>query len=171
MTFPRAPEVTADDPKGENSPKPKKMTKTQAIHWTYAIDAHRMVEHDLHQSLQQDKTLPAAWNEVWRELDRRADKNVPVTMRMDADVVRFFKAMGAGYQPRINRVLRMYMHYRLAGVLGGPDTTDYVLRPEDVDTKTKRRPQFGDAKKSNARRLRAKKRRAARMGEASRKAV
>ncbi|WP_108816277.1 BrnA antitoxin family protein [Loktanella sp. Alg231-35] len=36
-------------------------------------------------------------------------------MRLEADVVKFFKPMGEVYQPRINRVLRVFMDYRLAG--------------------------------------------------------
>ncbi len=33
----------------------------------------------------------------------------PVTIRLDADVVEWFKRFGGGYQTRINRVLRSYM--------------------------------------------------------------
>jgi len=33
----------------------------------------------------------------------------PVTLRLDADVVAWFKADGRGYQTRINRVLRKVM--------------------------------------------------------------
>mgnify|MGYP001366445416 CR=1 FL=1 len=33
----------------------------------------------------------------------------PVTIRLDADVVEWFKRFGGGYQTRINRVLRAYM--------------------------------------------------------------
>jgi uncharacterized protein (DUF4415 family) len=33
----------------------------------------------------------------------------PVTIRLDADVVDWFKQYGSGYQTRINRVLRAYM--------------------------------------------------------------
>jgi len=32
-----------------------------------------------------------------------------VTIRVDSDVLRWFKAQGRGYQTRINRLLRMYM--------------------------------------------------------------
>ena len=32
-----------------------------------------------------------------------------VSLRVDADVLRFFKSQGAGYQTRINAVLRAYM--------------------------------------------------------------
>jgi uncharacterized protein (DUF4415 family) len=37
----------------------------------------------------------------------------PVSIRLDADVVAWFKRFGKGYQTRINEVLRSYMeHYR-----------------------------------------------------------
>jgi uncharacterized protein (DUF4415 family) len=32
-----------------------------------------------------------------------------VTIRLDADVVEWFKGQGAGYQTRINQLLRQYM--------------------------------------------------------------
>ena len=50
-------------------PKPKKMTKTQAIHWSYAVDAHRMLEYDLHSVIKKDKMLPPGWDEIWRDID------------------------------------------------------------------------------------------------------
>lgn len=39
---------------------------------------------------------------------RKATK-LPVTIRMDAEVVAWFKGFGKGYQTRINRVLKAYM--------------------------------------------------------------
>jgi uncharacterized protein (DUF4415 family) len=33
----------------------------------------------------------------------------PVTLRLDADVLEWFKAQGQGYQTRINNLLRRYM--------------------------------------------------------------
>ena len=33
----------------------------------------------------------------------------PVTLRVDADVLTWFKAQGQGYQTRINKLLRRYM--------------------------------------------------------------
>ena len=33
----------------------------------------------------------------------------PVTLRLDADVLAFFKSEGQGYQTRINKLLRRYM--------------------------------------------------------------
>ena len=34
---------------------------------------------------------------------------VPITIRLDDDVLRWFRSMGRGYQTRINAVLRTYM--------------------------------------------------------------
>lgn len=36
-------------------------------------------------------------------------KKVPISFRVDPDVLEFFKAEGAGYQSRMNAVLRSYM--------------------------------------------------------------
>jgi uncharacterized protein (DUF4415 family) len=36
----------------------------------------------------------------------------PISIRVDADVLDFFKKQGAGYQRRINAVLRSYMQSR-----------------------------------------------------------
>lgn len=33
----------------------------------------------------------------------------PVTLRLDADVLQWFKSQGQGYQTRINKLLRRYM--------------------------------------------------------------
>lgn len=131
--------------------KPDKMTKTQGINWSYAIDAHRMIEHDLHSHVAKEKMLPPAWDEIWQDKDRRHPTRQRVTMQMDADVVKFFKAMGEGYQARINRVLRTFMHYRLAGIVEGPDTTDYVLRPETLVSEADGdRPAWGDFERQQA---------------------
>ncbi len=36
----------------------------------------------------------------------------PVSIRLDEDIVAYFKKMGRGYQTRINAVLRSYMEHR-----------------------------------------------------------
>ena len=129
---------------------PKKMTKAQRINWGYAVDARRMIEYDLHSVAMKLRCLPAEWDEIWQDDDRRDPKRVRATIRLDADVVKFFKAMGPGYQPRINRVLRAFMHYRLAGVIEGPDTTDYVLRPETLLSSDAPRPGWGSVQQMEA---------------------
>lgn len=41
---------------------------------------------------------------------------VPISIRLDSDVIEFFKDAGKGYQKRINQILRSYMeHQKKAG--------------------------------------------------------
>lgn len=40
------------------------------------------------------------------------EPKLAVSLRLDADVLRFFRAFGAGYQTRINEVLKAFMHAR-----------------------------------------------------------
>ena len=37
------------------------------------------------------------------------EPKLAVSLRLDADVLRFFRGFGSGYQTRINAVLRLYM--------------------------------------------------------------
>lgn len=50
--------------------------------------------------------LDIDWSQV--EISRPARKQ-PISIRLDEDVLNFFKHEGAGYQKRINAVLRSYM--------------------------------------------------------------
>ena len=65
-----------------------------------------------------------------------------MNLRLEADVVKFFKSMGEGYGPRINDVLRSYMHARLAGVIRGAETVAHFRQREELHEG--RKPAFGD---------------------------
>ena len=69
-----------------------------------------------------------------------------VTLALEADVLKFFKSMGEGYGPRINDVLRSYMHARLAGVIRGAETLAHYREREEGHSGGK--PQFGDVAKA-----------------------
>lgn len=43
------------------------------------------------------------------------EPKTPVTIRLDPDVLAFFKAQGKGYQTRINAVLRAFMEAKRSG--------------------------------------------------------
>ncbi len=123
----------------------KEMTKTERLNWMYGIDAMEMVERDLLDVAWNRKGCPPEWHEIWQDKDRRDVGRTRCTVRFDADVVKFFRAMGPGYQSRMNRVLRSFMHFRLAKIVEGPDTCDFILRPEEVDRKaTQERTRWGD---------------------------
>lgn len=50
------------------------------------------------------------------------EPKLAVSLRLDADVLRFFRGFGAGYQTRINEVLKAFMHARATGENGSAAT-------------------------------------------------
>ena len=124
-----------------------KKTPTQRQHMMFGVDALMKTEEEVLFTLMDQHSLPKEWHEVWQDKDRRDVARVRVTARLDADVVKFFKAMGEGYQHRMNRVLRAYMHLRLGKIVDGPDTTDFVMRPEAVLKRALVRTEWGDAER------------------------
>lgn len=83
-------------------------------------DAHGQMIHELERLQEEmsaqwlDKSLPDDWSglDFWDEVKR---KKARVTIRLDADMVAWFRKMGPNYGPRINKVLRIYY----AGVVSG----------------------------------------------------
>jgi len=45
----------------------------------------------------------------WADAEVLPPRKVPVSLRIDPDILAFFKSQGSGYQTRINAVLRRYM--------------------------------------------------------------
>lgn len=58
--------------------------------------------------LLQMETIPPDWHRVEDAVPVRP-KRVRINASYDEDVARFFRAMGQGYQARMNAVLRAYM--------------------------------------------------------------
>tara|TARA_R110000787_G_scaffold42970_4_gene105275 strand:- start:295 stop:663 length:369 start_codon:yes stop_codon:yes gene_type:complete len=69
------------------------------------------------------ENVPEAWHSIEQDIDCEEPK-VKVTLYLDRSVARCFKAMGKGYQARINRLLQTWLHLRAAGML----ETDRALR-------------------------------------------
>ena len=60
------------------------------------------------------ESLPEDWNglDYWAPVARSRTR---VTLRLDTDMVKWFRSMGPGYQKRINLILRIYF----LGLVGG----------------------------------------------------
>ncbi len=114
------------------APHPTTQTKRERSDTWAMIDAFRKVETDLHHRLIEMRTIPPDWDGIHERRAERHPKRMKVTANFDADVVRFFKGLGPGYQWRMNEVLRAYVHGRMAKIVKGPDTTDYILHPERI---------------------------------------
>ena len=64
------------------------------------IDLHASAEVDLLSLAEEDMSAETRWN---RPRKRR------ISLRVDTEVVEWFKSKGPGYQTRINRILRWVM--------------------------------------------------------------
>jgi len=53
--------------------------------------------------------IPALDDEFFKNAEVRVPPKQSVTMRLDSDVLEWFKSQGKGYQSRINKLLRVYM--------------------------------------------------------------
>ncbi len=76
--------------------------KTSRTDWE-RVDA--MSDEDIDTS-----EIPPLGEEFFASAELRLPrKKIPITMRVDPDVLDWFKSFGKGYQTRINAVLRTYM--------------------------------------------------------------
>ncbi|MBA3909795.1 MAG: hypothetical protein C0524_07865 [Rhodobacter sp.] len=121
-------------------PNLKKQTPRQRANMTYMMDVMRRLEWDLHNTIELTGRIPEEWHEIAQATPRSA--KMKVNLCLEADVVKFFKSMGEGYGPRINDVLRSYMHARLAGVIRGAETIAHFRHREGAHDGPK--PAFGD---------------------------
>ena len=99
----------------------KPLNQKQRLNHYYLIDALRRFEWDMHETIAINGRVPEEWHALSTQRERATKR---VTIRLDEDVVKWFKSMGPGYQPRMNDVLRAFMHAKLMGLLRGDDTLD-----------------------------------------------
>ena len=117
-----------------------RQTPKQRANYSYLMDVMQRLEWDLHNAIELTDRIPEEWHEI---ATRRPElPKVKVNLGLEADVLKFFKSMGAGYGPRINDVLKSYMYARLAGVIKGAETVAHYRRAEELYDGPK--PQFGD---------------------------
>lgn len=53
--------------------------------------------------------MPELGDDFFQRAELHSPPKQAVTMRLDADVLAWFKEQGQGYQTRINKLLRVYM--------------------------------------------------------------
>ncbi len=58
---------------------------------------------------------PEAWRTLELDLDTEESK-IQITLRLDESVAKFYRAMGKGYQTRINRILATWAQIKIARV-------------------------------------------------------
>ncbi|MGQ0567275.1 MAG: BrnA antitoxin family protein [Gemmobacter sp.] len=116
-----------------------KMTARQTAQYTYMMDVMRRLEWDLHHRIEETGRIPPEWHEIAQK--RPLSDKVRVTLALESDVMKFFRSLGPGYGPRINDVLKAYVHARLAGVIKGAETLNLYREAAEVHHGPK--PAFG----------------------------
>jgi len=77
------------------------MSKDSKTDWD---SLHKMSDAEIDTS-----DIPELGDDFFRNAELRNPVKKAVTIRLDADVLEWFKGQGTGYQTRINQLLRHYM--------------------------------------------------------------
>lgn len=77
------------------------MTKSSRTDWSRQA---RQDDKDIDTS-----DIPELDQDFFRQAELRVPAKQTVTIRLDSDVLAWFKEQGSGYQTRINQLLRQYM--------------------------------------------------------------
>ena len=100
--------------------------RTKAEERSYALmleELHELETWNAQRRLRANH-VPADWANIPREAPPRA-KKARVTAAFDADLVRWLRAHGSGYQAVMNRVLRSYMLLVLSKEITRPGDRDW----------------------------------------------
>jgi uncharacterized protein (DUF4415 family) len=89
----------------------------------------RELEPDLRWKLDGSVRIPAEWHSIAQERHQPAKDKV--TLRVDQDVLRFFRAMGQGHLVKMNAVLRAFILARLAEVVKAE--ANYAMTPKETE--------------------------------------
>ncbi|GEM_PF-836840 len=128
---------------------PARPAKSAAEHkrrtsYTHLAQTLRGLEDDLRWGMRGSARIPPEWHSI-AQADPVPGKR-HISIRVDEDVLRFFRSMGAGHLPRMNAVLRAFMLARLAGVVQGPEDVDHgqnALHDLDREAESLRRAMPG----------------------------
>jgi uncharacterized protein (DUF4415 family) len=69
-----------------------------------------LTDEEIEKSIADDPDWADFKDSDWTEAVIVVPKKQPISIRVDEDVLDFFKKQGAGYQKRINAVLRSFMN-------------------------------------------------------------
>ena len=91
------------------------MSKTRRLYFERSLLNLRALEAEDAWDYAVRDQIPEAWDTLEQDVDV-VEKKVHVTLRLDSSVAKFYRAMGHGYQTRINRVLATFAQMRMAEV-------------------------------------------------------
>lgn len=74
-----------------------------------------MSDDEIQRGADEDPDAPAIDDAAWAAAVALRDRKQAISLRVDADVLAWFRAQGPRYQSRMNAVLRAYMDHRRRG--------------------------------------------------------
>ncbi len=110
------------------------LTPRERLHYRFFYDQMMQLEHDLRHAVFHQFVVPRDWNGILTHEPVKGTTRV--TIRLDEDLVRFFRKLGPGWQKTLNTVVRAYVKGRMAGIV--KDLEEAVDPPGN-------RPKLGDA--------------------------
>ncbi|KMW58840.1 hypothetical protein AIOL_003821 [Candidatus Rhodobacter oscarellae] len=88
-------------------------TRTQRLYFErLLLNAAHLKSEDVFEYHVQAQ-VPEAWDTLEQDVDVE-EKKVKITLRLDESVAKFYRAMGNGYQARMNRILATFAQMRIA---------------------------------------------------------
>jgi len=104
-------------PERQRAMKPNRTIKQSSELAVERSDWHRVdrqTDEQIHRAIQSDPDAAPEVDAAWFKTARvvMPEPKQAVSLRLDRDVVKWFKKQGPGYQTRINAVLRTYVNSR-----------------------------------------------------------
>jgi uncharacterized protein (DUF4415 family) len=121
-----------------------KPSKRQKLEYALLGDAMRQLEWDLRHPMFMAGRIPKEWRRIHRT---PTGPKAKLTLRVDEDVVKFFRSLGRGYQEKMNLVLKGFMHARLSEFVEAPEWLDLLAEGEELDDLGVARPRLGDTER------------------------
>jgi len=92
-----------------------RMTKTQRLYMDRLMLNLEQIKDESELDYNVQALVPEAWDLLERDVDVE-EKKTKVTLLLDDSTAKFYRAMGKGYQARINRILSTFAQMRIAQV-------------------------------------------------------
>ena len=101
----------------------RKRSKTEDLSFDRMLDGLDEQMAEIERLKRSHDLVPPGWHAVAR-LAPVTPPKAKLTLKLDADIVTWFRALGRGWQPRMNAVLRAYMHAVISKAVAGAETGD-----------------------------------------------
>ena len=102
----------------------RKRTKEQERRYIELMIQADQNEREFRDLMLKRRQVPGDWHRL-HETAPCVPRKRSLTIRLDEDMIRFFRGLGRGYQARMNGVLRAYMLAVLSKEIEGPGDRDW----------------------------------------------